>query len=1122
MSDIKHAYPLILNKVASPHYATATLRRPRLIEWLNNSAHCRATVLAADAGYGKTTLLWQWEREVEFPCYWYKLDRSDRDWTFHISYLIEAIAKRHPGFGTRAHSMLQQLGGPGSSRPGVAAYLLAEMHERLTEPCTFIIDDWHYVNAVTEVRGLWNQILRDAPPTCRFVFSSRAKPKLQFARLKTQNDYAELGTDALRFEPKETGELFREVYASPLEDAELMALDRRTEGWAASLQLFEVSLRQRHGGDDRRAFIESISATSDSDLFDFLAEEVLDQQPEDTQNLLLSTSVLQQITPELAERLAGVHDGRHELVELERRGLFTHRLDDTRYRYHNLFREFLERRLVHERSDAEVAGLHIHAASYFETAEAWPEAIHHYLRAGLQRQAARLLARYGEELVSIGRLGLVDEWLRQLPHDAVAHNAKLSLLHGEALGMRGEWHDAERALSRASAFFARRGDNRLRAVAYLKLSSILSSQGEVERAGEAAQAGLELVPAEDFVTNLRLRGNLALTRTWLSQSVDAVIRECDRVGTEAAARGLEHYAAIADHNAGMAMFRVGRVAEASERLQRAAEAWGGPPTTPFGDNEDLVEVLLAQGKAGIARRVSADAIRRTRPWPRPYALARYGHAHVSAYDGRFVDAIRELNEIIQDPVPLGGDYATIVGMLVECHFLAGTPSNEILAIAESIPRTMIDSRHHAEIAAAVAIHRHLARACNGGCIREAARFIPPEPYFAMIARTKLGALQLLHSRQNQSGAWQALADALKWDALRPLRWWIRRYAAAVGRSPRSEVIELVTAAAHADPEGWRATVVDLLRTTEGSEQRALLDVVVRHPDRFGPELLADVTGRDAADARRRLIVANAPRLFVRTFGGISVHRGSWNGPRIAVDKRRVRNLLGALAAQSGVAVTRDTLIELLWPDADAESGVNSLNQTVFQLRRVIDPSYRAGESPEYVLSSAEELRLNPVLVRVDVAEILQLPRRGETAHPSAGEAAERAAAFIRGEFAMDLRYEEWATQLQVGVHAQVRDRLGRYLDKSMHEVDASVRRSVASALLLLDPDDEDATVALADALFASGQKHSARTLIAEFMRRTTVEFGEDPSPGILEIGARVGVRGVKFNLTASEDFASSG
>ena len=312
LSEIQHAYPLILNKVASPHYATPLLRRARLVSWMKDAANCRAVVLAADAGYGKTTLLWQWEREAPYPCYWYKLDRTDRDWTFHISYLIEAIAKRHEGFGRRAHSMLQQMGEPGSSRPGVAAYLLAEMHQRLTEPCTFIIDDWQYVNAVTEVRGLWNQILRDAPPTCRFVFASRVKPRLQFARFKTHGGYAELKTDALRFTEAEIGELFRDVYNDPLDPSELIELERRTEGWAASLQLVEVSLRERASPEERHQFISSITATTDSGLFDFLAEEVLDQQPEATRNFLLTTSILQQITPEVAERLAGIHDGRAE------------------------------------------------------------------------------------------------------------------------------------------------------------------------------------------------------------------------------------------------------------------------------------------------------------------------------------------------------------------------------------------------------------------------------------------------------------------------------------------------------------------------------------------------------------------------------------------------------------------------------------------------------------------------------------------------------------------------------------------------------------------------------------------------------------------------------------------
>ncbi len=559
MSDIKDAYPLILNKVASPHYATPTLRRARLIDWLNEASGCRAAVIAADAGYGKTTLLWQWEREVDFPCYWYKLDRNDRDWTFHISYLIESIGKRHTGLRAPRHSMLQQLGGPGSSRPGVAAYLLAEMHERLTEPCTFIIDDWQYVNAVTEVRGLWNQILRDAPPTCRFVFahaSSRGCSSRGSRLTRATQSSGPMPSASASRRSRSSFATSTTIRSNPTDVAEL---ERRTEGWAASLQLVEVSLRERPSPEERSEFIQSITATTDSDLFDFLAEEVLDQQPEETRNFLLTTSILHQITPEVAERLAGVHDGRRELTELEHRGLFTNRLDDERYRYHNLFRDFLERRLIAERSEAEVVGLHIHAASYFETTEQWPEAIHHYLRAGLQRQAARLIAKYGEDIVSSGRLGLVDEWLQQLPDEMIKQNARLSLLYGEACGIRGEWKRALEALSRAREYFTRKGDRRLEALACLKLSTVYSNYGDTERAAQAAEAGVAIVPPDAVSTRLRLEGNVALTRLWLTGPLQAVVSECERIAKRASDLGMEHFAAIGHHNAGEMQLRMGLV-----------------------------------------------------------------------------------------------------------------------------------------------------------------------------------------------------------------------------------------------------------------------------------------------------------------------------------------------------------------------------------------------------------------------------------------------------------------------------------------------------------------------------------------------------------------------------------
>ena len=1107
LSDIKDAYPLILNKVASPHYATPTLRRARLIDWLNEASGCRAAVIAADAGYGKTTLLWQWEREVDFPCYWYKLDRNDRDWTFHISYLIESIAKRHKDFGRRAHSMLQQLGGPGSSRPGVAAYLLAEMHERLTEPCTFIIDDWQYVNAVTEVRGLWNQILRDAPPTCRFVFASRVKPRLQFARFKTHSGYAELRTDALRFTEPEIDELFRDIYDDPLDPGDVTELERRTEGWAASLQLVEVSLRERPSPEERREFIQSITATTDSDLFDFLAEEVLDQQPEETRNFLLTTSILQQITPEVAERLAGVHDGRRELTELEHRGLFTNRLDDERYRYHNLFRDFLERRLIAERSEAEVVGLHIHAASYFETTEQWPEAIHHYLRAGLQRQAARLIAKYGEDVVSSGRLGLVDEWLQQLPHEMIKQNARLSLLFGEACGIRGEWERALEALNRAREYFSRKGDRRLEALACLKLSTVYSNYGDTERAAQVAEAGVAIVPPDAESTRLRLEGNVALTRLWVSGPVQAVVAECERIAKRASELGMEHFAAIGHHNAGEMQLRMGQLPAALVNLEKAARYWSETPTNPFAFNEDLTTALLLDGQIDAARAFATDAIRRTTPWQRPRAHALHGWSRVLASEGRFDQAITVLEEATANPDVLGGGNSLFLSALIEFLYLSGKPADEITAAHIRLDAgPPIDPRYAAEIAPSRSLADHVGDSCDGECqqrLRELdAAADTGATYVATIGRVKIGALALEHKpKRGKIEAWRSLSTAVSLGFTTPMRWWVRRYADH-GRLALElpDGPALLATLLRIDPDGWRSCVLSLLAETSGSQRATLLKAAIQHANRETASSLQDIGGRDVAEARRQLLHAQAARIYLRTFGGVTLRRGSWQGPPIVIEKRRVRALLAVLAAHAHTILTRDMAIDILWPEADGDSAVNNLNQTVFQLRRYLDPSYRQGESPEYVTSSAEQVSLSPELVRTDLQEVRRLPERlANATWDQRQEVASRTISLVRGEFLADLRYEPWASRLQLGVHNEVRAQLLPIAQRPGVSFSVQVAMDAASALVTIDPYDEAATLALADCLSTSGRRIAARQLLVRYAEDVRSELDESPTPLASEV-----------------------
>jgi DNA-binding SARP family transcriptional activator/tetratricopeptide (TPR) repeat protein len=1101
MSDIKYAYPLILNKVASPQYVTATLRRPRLLEWLNNAARCRAIVVAADAGYGKTTLLWQWEREVDFPCYWYKLDRSDRDWTLHISYLIEAVAKRHPGFGTRAHSMLQQLGGPGSSRPGVAAYLLAEMHERLTEPCTFFIDDWHYVNAATEVRGLWNQILRDAPPTCRFVFSSRAKPKLQFARFKTHNGYGELRTDSLRFTPDEITELFRETYNSPLDPSEVAALDLRTEGWAASLQMIEVSLRQRGDPAERRSFLESIRASSDNDLFEFLAEEVLEQQTPEMREFLLATSVLQQITPEVAERLTGVHDGRRELADLEQRGLFTNRLDDDRYRYHNLFREFLERQLRAERSESEVIGLHIHAASYFETSEEWPEAIHHYLRAGLHRQAARLVARYGEDVASEGRLGLIDEWLQRLPAEAVKQNARLSLLDGEAAGIRGDWPRAMSALERARTFFSRKGDRRLEALACLKTSSVLSGYGDAERSWSLAEEGLRIVPDDARALRLRLEGDVSLTGTWLTEGAPAAAAACRRIAADAVNLQLDHYAAIAFHNLGYFELEMGRFDAAIANLERASKFWSALAPTPFADSADLVRALAVTGHVDRAHALADSAIEKTRAWPRPHAEAVWGKACVLAAEGRFNDAVALLRGPLGTPESLGAARVVLGALMIECIYLSGGDRAELAEVLNVLNERPRDSRHELMRLVANAVASHGVGTCRGECratIREIKRWAAlGMTTSAHAAAIRLTAIAAEHrDRRTPARVVKVLAEGRAAGVLGHHRWWVRRFTPyARDIAAASDGPELISALVDLDPAGWAVAASRAIPAVTGSGRTAVLEAVLRHAGREELDVLRSVPAPEVLNAVRELELQQAPRLYIQTMGPFAVRRGSAAADRVPIRKKRLLGLLGVLAANLGRPVSRDQVVAALWPDADAVSGDNNLNQTVFQLRRELDPTHREGVTPPYVVSGGEGVYLHPRLVTTDLEELRSLRSKLLAGDPAARRAtADAMVTLVQGEFLADLRYEDWVPPIQLGVHSEIRGILEPLLATDGVEIPRSLGIRAATALLSIDAYDDEAQLALVTHLAATGRRRAARTSATQFAHRIRNELGEEPPP----------------------------
>jgi DNA-binding SARP family transcriptional activator len=626
-----------------------------------------------------------------------------------------------------------------------------------------------------------------------------------------------------------------------------------------------------------------------------------------------------------------------------------------------------------------------------------------------------------------------------------------------------------------------------------------------------ADDGLALLPPDAHATRLRLEGNIAITRTWLTQPLEAVATECQRIGDEASALGLEHFAAIGRHNAGCALLRLGRFEPALRSLEQAATVWGDQPTSPFADNAELVMAMLALGQVDRARAAAAEAVVRTAPWPRPHADALAGQASVLINDGRPHDAVSAL-EVARSYRPyLGGLHAVVDSRLIEALFLAER-GGEISEVAKQFEIHIPDPRHAAESCAARAIGLHFGGKCQKECVALAEELDIAEAHgevsTAASGRVKVGILALEHGgRADSRWAWEAVQRARTLGLWPSLRTWLRRYAPYANSLIRvPDGAQTLAALCAFDPDSWRPSLIPILRIAKGNDRAIILETISRVANRDVLAQLAGIAGPDVAKLRRHLQFLQAPRLFLRTMGGVVLHRAAWDGPQVIIEKKRVRMLLAVLAAHHGSTLSRDIALDILWPEAGADSAVNSLNQTVFQLRRFIDPEYRGGSSPDYVVSTSDHIGLNPDLVHTDLGEFRKLPSRlAATDWHGRQAVAMRAIRLIKGEFLADLRYEDWANRQQLSIHADIRERLLPIALSAGTSFDVEVSAQAATALLQLDPFDEGAILALADCLSRSGRRAAARKMIGDFLGKLERELDLEPSPEFRTQAAGIGV-----------------
>src|SRR4028119_406693 len=427
--------PLLATKLYTPASRPGSVLRPRLIERLNEGLHRRLTLVSAPAGFGKTTLIGGWISGCERPAAWLSLDEGDSDPARFLSYVVAALQTIAAGIG---EGVLGALRSP--QPPPTESTLTALLNEIPPTPDDFVLvlNDYPVVDA-RPIDDALAFLIEHLPPRMHLIIATREDPQLPLARLRARGQLGELRGADLRFTPSEAAEFLEGVMGLSLSEEDIAALETRTAGWIAGLQLAALSMR---GREDVAGFIRAF-AGDNRYVVDYLVEEVLQRQPERVRSFLLQTSILDRLSGPLCDTLTGGKDGRGMLEALERGNLFVFPLDDERqwYRYHHLFADVLQARLMQEQP-GHAPPLHQRASGWYERNGSPTDAIRHALAAEDFERAAGLV-----ELAVLEMLGSSQEtlyrWLMALPDEVVRARPVLSVYYAFAPPGRGGFHAAD-------------------------------------------------------------------------------------------------------------------------------------------------------------------------------------------------------------------------------------------------------------------------------------------------------------------------------------------------------------------------------------------------------------------------------------------------------------------------------------------------------------------------------------------------------------------------------------------------------------------------------------------------------------------------------------------------------
>jgi LuxR family maltose regulon positive regulatory protein len=590
--SLEQSKPLLRTKFFIPHIRSKQIARPRLSDMITGGLDRALILVSAPAGYGKTTLVSSWLKEKQIPSAWLSLDGGDNDPIRFLRYLLAALAPIVPGIENDAFGMLQGIQPAQFER---IINLLANELASFSDPFVLVLDDFHVIHSEA-VQKILSYLLEYLPPQMHLALLSRTDPPLSLSRLRVRNQLLNIRADQLRFTKDEIAAFLNDAMGLTLSANDLSAMEIRTEGWIASLQLAALSMQ---GCKNLHGFVSAFTG-SHHYVMDYLTEEVLKNQPMQVSTFLLHTSVLERLCGSLCNAVVnadntGPEDGQAMLETLEEMNLFVIPLDDDRhwFRYHHLFADVLRKRLEHQYPQL-LPDLHRRASQWYEQNGFIAESIQQAITAGDQSRAVQLIEQNGCFLLMSGEVATMLNWTDAIEFQSETH-PWLAIQKAWAIALVGDLDRIEPTLQAPEKLLAPLEPTvevrtMLGTIAAAR-AHCANTRGDTRLAAENARQALDLLPdCSSISQSIRSVSTSILgDASWINGNVEEATHaytEAIRIGREA--KNL-HMVIIANSNLGDILSERGQLHRAADIYNQAYQM----AVRPDGQRSPLAEQLCA-------------------------------------------------------------------------------------------------------------------------------------------------------------------------------------------------------------------------------------------------------------------------------------------------------------------------------------------------------------------------------------------------------------------------------------------------------------------------------------------------------------------------------------------------